>query len=154
MRHKAIICDIDNCLIDTSKIESTIISNNLTDADMFDFFEDKANDMQWVIKVTPLFQLLKFYYNSDYEIILLTARSKKIQGETYKFLTSGLPRLPKEIIIVSRGLDEEGIPDEILKANKLKSLLEDYDIEVAIDDKSKNCKMFKENGIFTVQVIL
>ena len=154
MKHKAIVCDIDNCLIDISKIDNVVAQGDITYNEVFAFFEEKANDLDWVVKTAPLFQLIKFYYESDYEIILLTARSRRIQEETYKFLTSGTPKLPKEIIIVSRGLSEEGIPDDELKKLKLEKILEDYDVEICIDDKAKNCEMFKKYGIFTLQVVI
>lgn len=150
MKRKAIICDIDNCLINISKIENEVLDESI---DPFEFFESKANNPDWVNKTSNLFKLINLYYDDDYEIILLTARSKRLQRETYKFLTSGLCRLPKEIIMICRGIDEEGIPDHILKESKLLKLLEDFYIELAIDDNQNNCDMFRRNGIYTLKVI-
>lgn len=154
MKRKAIICDIDNCLIDISGLEEVVGNADFkSDRYALEFFELNANDTRWVKKNQSLFDLVNLYHQDNYEIILLTARSKRLQSDTYKFLTSGNIRLPREIIIISRGIDEEGIPDYELKESKLQKILEDFDVELAIDDNQGNCDMFKRNGIFALKVV-
>lgn len=152
MKQKAIICDIDGCLLDTSKIYDEATQRNLEGAEFFNFFDRRANDPKYAVKNLTLFDLLNFFKSEGYTIIILTARTIKIQSETYQYLTEGYKALPKDIVMVSRLVSDYGLPDYLVKESKLDSLLKDYDIRLAIDDNFDNLEMFRRNNIKTIGV--
>lgn len=150
MLRKAIICDIDGCLLDTSKIDKHC--EGMLSKEFWEFFETHANDANYSKKNKNVFDLVNLYYQEEYEIILLTARSKRIAKQTYFYLTEGKIRLPKEILLVCRDENEDGIADVDIKQRRLTKLLEDYDIRIAIDDREENCVLFARNNILAMQV--
>lgn len=152
MKQKAIICDIDGCLLDTSRIYNEAEKENIVGAAFFNFFDRRANDPKYSVKNSAMFDLVNFFKKEGYAIIILTARTIKIQSETYQYLTEGYKALPKDIIMVSRLISDYGLPDYMVKENKLEALRKDYDIRLAIDDNLYNLEMFRRNNIETVGV--
>jgi predicted secreted acid phosphatase len=152
MKQKAIICDIDGCLLDTSRIYNEAEEKNIVGAAFFNFFDRRANDPKYSVKNSAMFDLVNFFKKEGYAIIILTARTIKIQSETYQYLTEGYKALPKDIIMVSRLISDYGLPDYMVKENKLEALRKDYDIRLAIDDNLYNLEMFRRNNIETVGV--
>ena len=152
MKQKAIICDIDGCLLDTSRIYNEANEREIFGAEFFNFFDRRANNPKYAIKNSAMFDLVNFFKSEGYVIIILTARTIKIQSETYHYLTEGYKSLPKDIVMVSRLISDYGLPDYMVKESKLDSLRKDYDIRLAIDDNLENIKMFNRNNISTIGV--
>ena len=152
MKQKAIICDIDGCLLDTSRIYNEANERGIVGAEFFNFFDRRANNPKYAIKNSAMFDLVNFFKKEGYTVIILTARTIKIQSETYQYLTEGCKALPKDIIMVSRLISDYGLPDYMVKENKLEALRKDYDIRLAIDDNPYNLEMFRRNNIETVGV--
>lgn len=142
---KAIICDIDGCLLDTSGIE-------IKDND-FKSFHEKANSPIWSWKKISLFNLLNNYTELGYKVILLTARSEEIRHQTYNYLIkSGGTILKGKPILLMRKIGDTR-PAHEMKEELLLEQMKNYYIEFAIDDEQENCEMFRNYGILTFKVI-
>lgn len=66
---KAIICDIDGCVIDTSRIYEEIAEKGITGADKFAYFEEYANDPAKALINQQLVDILEFLRLQGYKII-------------------------------------------------------------------------------------
>ena len=148
-KQKAIICDIDGCLLDTSYIHRSIDSLGLEGAEKWRFFESLANDIKVVRFNKNLANILKTFADSGMKIILLTARSESIKYQTKL-------RLNYEIndkfnyTLLMRPINDTSDPQTV-KFIHLKKILEEYDVILAIDDEDENLKMFAFNGIFVMK---
>lgn len=151
MKQKAIICDIDGCLLDTLNIHKQIEELGLTGALKWRYFEAGANDIKTVKFNRNLANVLKTFADTGIKIILLTARSEAIRYSTKL-------RLDYEINaafsykLLMRSMGDSNDP-HIVKYLHLKKILEEYDVILAIDDEDANLKMFAANGIFVMKPI-
>lgn len=144
---KAIICDIDGCVIDTSRIYEEIAEKGITGADKFAYFEEYANDPAKALINQQLVDILEFLRMQGYKIIFSTARSKAIKIGTITRLRSCM--LYSDIYM--RDLDDLRPAAEV-KADHLKQIKEFYDVHIAIDDEDDNLKMFSQNNILAMKV--
>lgn len=145
---KAIICDIDGCVIDTSRIYEEIAEKGITGADKFAYFEEYANDPAKALINQPLVDILEFLRMQGYKIIFSTARSKAIKVGTITRLRGCMMYSD----IYMRDLDDFRPAAEV-KADHLKRIKEFYDVHIAIDDEDDNLKMFSQNNILAMKVI-
>ena len=145
---KAIICDIDGCVIDTSRIYEEIAEKGITGVDKFAYFEEYANDPAKALINQQLVDILEFLRMQGYKIIFSTARSKAIKIGTITRLRSCM--LYSDIYM--RELDDLRPAAEV-KADHLKRIKEFYDVQIAIDDEDDNLKMFSQNNILAMKVI-
>lgn len=152
MKHKAVVCDIDGCLLDVSKLYLEIHKRGLKGQEMLDFFHENANNPQYAEKIEGIFNLLDTFVQSKYKIIILTARRDIIAKPTLHYLLEGGIYLDyiTELIVKP---EEEGVPSHIFKKKELEKLREKYDIELVIDDKYTNCATFKEMGFTVLRVL-
>lgn len=149
---KAIICDIDGCLLNTEKVFEEILRKKLKGNDKWDYFHKQANNPSLVSKNRKLFDMLNNYKKLNYQVILLTARSMEIYSDTYHYLTQGEGVNLEIPLLLMRKLDDRR-PAYIVKQEILNELQKEYYIELAIDDEAENCEMFKRNGILTLKVV-
>ena len=78
-------------------------------------------------------------------IVILTARSAHYEGETKEWLKKN--DIPYDELVM-RPADDSKTKDAPLKEKLLKSkILPKYDVVKAYDDRKKNIKMFRANGI-------
>lgn len=150
MKDKAIICDIDGCLLDVSKLYKEIHSRHLIGQEMWDFFHKNANNPEYATKIKEVFELLN---SLDCKIILLTARRDLIAKSTLHYLLEGKVKLNNISQLIVRSEELEGIPSHIFKKAELLKLKEQYDIQVVIDDEYTNCATFKEMGFTVLRVL-
>lgn len=146
---KAIICDIDGCIMDTSRIYEEIAEKGITGAEKFAYFEQYANDPAKALINHQLAEILKFLNAQGYKIIFSTARSIVIKLRT-------MIRLRDELGFIGdlyvRGKNDFR-PSAEVKADHLRRIKEYYDVHIAIDDEDENLKMFSENNILAMKVI-
>lgn len=153
MKPKAIVCDIDGCLLDVSKLYLEIHKRGLKGQEMWNFFHENANNLQYVDKIEEIFNLLDIFVQSKYKIIILTARRDIIAKSTLHYLLEGGIYLDYITELIVRPEDEEGVPSHIFKKKELEKLRERYDIELVIDDEYTNCATFKEMGFTVLRVL-
>lgn len=147
-RRKAIICDIDGCLLDTDKVLKNSEEKGYKGELKWEYFHEHANNPEFVSKNQRLFELLNKFEKEGYIIILLTARSIEIADDTIKYLLSGNIKLTKFPYYLGRPLSDYR-PSQEFKEDAIKELIttSNFDILFAIDDDLNNWKMFHRNGI-------
>lgn len=149
-KQKAIICDIDGCIIDTSRIYEEIAEKGITGAGKFAYFEQYANDPAKASINYHLVEILKFLRTQGYKIIFSTARSVVIKVSTMIRLRDVLGFVGA---LYMRDKNDFRPAAEV-KADHLRRIKEYYDVHIAIDDEDENLKMFSENNILAMKVIM
>lgn len=149
MKKKAIICDIDGCLLDTAFIHQEIEEKGLEGVAKWRYFETYANDIELVNFNQNLGSILEILAQNGYEIILLTARSENIRNATVRKIKLNLNC---KFELYMRPTNDISPACEIKKKH-LKELKENYDVYLAIDDEDENLKMFSNNGLFVMKAI-
>lgn len=148
MKKKAIICDIDGCLLDTAHIHKDIKELGLEGLDKWRYFEMYANDID--VKFNHnLGGLLESLARNGYEIILSTARNENIKHRTILKLKSNLDCEFKLYMRASNDIS----PACEVKKKHLKQIQEEYIVEMAIDDEDANLDMFSKKGLFVMKAI-
>jgi hydroxymethylpyrimidine pyrophosphatase-like HAD family hydrolase len=152
MKQKAIICDIDGVLLDTSHIFERIEKAGLTGDEMWDFFNRHANDYDVEVD-SRIVELLETFANQGFRIIFLTARSIEIEKQTRAKIELAIARFSESIfdflLIMrpSRNTDSA----EKMKESWLQLLRQKYNVMFAIDDDDKNCEMFAKNNLLVMK---
>lgn len=148
MKKRAIICDIDGCLLNTDYIHQEIKEKGLEGAAKWRYFETYANDID-VNFNHNLGGLLESLARDGYEIILSTARNENIRHQTILKLRINLDCKFKLYMRASNDIS----PACEVKRKHLKQIQEEYAVEMAIDDEDANLKMFSSNGLFVMKAI-
>lgn len=148
MKKKAIICDIDGCLLDTAHIHEDIKELGLEGIDKWRYFEMYANDIDVNFNYN-LGGLLESLARNGYEIILSTARSESIKHRTILKLKTNLNCEFKLYMRASNDIS----PACEVKRKHLKQIQEEYAVEMAIDDEDANLDMFSKKGLFVMKAI-
>lgn len=145
---KAIICDIDGCLLNTDKIFEDIEEKGLKSEEKWQYFHKNANNPAYSIKNKQLFCLLNKFEDLGYTIIILTARCNSIAYETGNYLTNGEIKLNHFPYYMGRIIGDYR-PSDVIKQENLEEIIGKnlFDIEFAIDDELKNWQMFQRMGI-------
>lgn len=143
MCNKAIVCDLDNTLIMTAQL--------LGEPNNWQYFRDNC-DREDVTVNESVKNLICFYAIFGYEIIFLTARDECIAKKTNKHL---LRIFNMDYPFWELYMRDEGDLREAheMKKSKLIDLIDDYDIELFIDDEEQNCLMAKELGLTVLRVV-
>lgn len=145
---KAVICDIDGCLLDTRAILKEATEKTTNDAEKWRYFEAYANDRNKVPFNYILGEVLNSLRDSGYKIIFSTARSEAIKVNTKIRLRSELGFMGD---LYMRALDDLGPADQV-KYKHLKQIREYYDPQIAIDDEDANINMFSGNGLLVMKL--
>lgn len=153
MKKKIIICDIDGCLVDTAHLLENC--EQLGENEKWEKFNrnccNSDNKKNW--------NLIEIIDTLDthlvHKTIFLTTRSASIYKQTYQMLKSmfDFDSFGMAFSLLMRPADDNTTPSYVIKEGYIKKLKEQFDIVCAIDDDSRNCQMYKDNGIFTLQVI-
>ena len=150
---KAIVCDIDGCLLDTSSVFKEIEKQGLTGSKKWDYFNTNANGAD--VQFNPILsQILEHFSILNYKIILLTARCESIRHQTmFKINNENrLAGLDYNYALYMRKEDDKSKSWESKQKN-LEEIKNQYSIIVAIDDDDDNCRMFNRNNILTMKAI-
>ncbi len=147
---KAIICDIDGCVLDTSAIYKEIERLNLEGQRKWMFFETFANDSKMSVFNQTLGNWLVSQYIKGINIIFLTARSEKIRYNTRTRLNKEFKNV-LDYCLLMRAKDDLD-PAHIVKEKHLKTILERYEVILAIDDEQPNLDMFNRYGLLVKKV--
>ncbi|MEI8128016.1 MAG: HAD family acid phosphatase [bacterium] len=147
-KQEIVICDIDGCLIDTSWIFDHTEEMEINQK--WDFFNRNANnhDNKINFDLVALIDKLKFF--AGYKIFFVTSRSDIIYKDTLRMLKRLFSH--EDIVLLMRS-EGDISPSHEIKEKILSDLKEKYKIICAIDDEPNNCKMFKDNGILTMQIV-
>jgi 3-deoxy-D-manno-octulosonate 8-phosphate phosphatase KdsC-like HAD superfamily phosphatase len=149
MKKKAIICDIDGCLLDTAIIHKEIEQKDLIGAQKWAYFERFANNIDKVSFNYNLGIALEALAKVGINIILLTARSESIRKSTARRLDMQLNCKYK---LVMRNFGDEDTP-RVIKKRHLENILKEYEVILAIDDEDENLKMFSAMGLFVMKAL-
>lgn len=152
-KEKAIVVDIDGCLLDVSSLYKEVHNRQLEGESFWNFFHKNANNPQYAEKVHEIFTLVNLYESAGYKIIILTARRDLIGAETLNYLLSGPVKLSNISILVCRSQEMEGMPSHLYKKQEILKLRELYDIELIIDDEYNNCATFRDLDFTVLRVI-
>ena len=147
-KRKAVICDIDGCLLDTSQIFKEIEEKGLQGNEKWAYFERYANDRDKAKFNFILADVLNCLRNQGYKIIFSTARSEAIRINTKIRLQTDLGFMGD---LFMRPLGNINPAAEV-KAEHLKSIKGFYNACIAIDDEDENLKMFSKNGLLAVKL--
>lgn len=144
---KAVICDIDGCLLDSQGVLEEAELNTTNSNDKWRYFEKYANDRDKVAFNYALGDILNNLRNGGYKIIFSTARSEAIKIGTRIRLKTELGFTGD---LYMRPLDNFDSSADV-KAKHLKTIRNYYDVLMAIDDDESNIKMFSESGLQTLK---
>ncbi len=144
---KAVICDIDGCLLDSQGVLEEAEANTTNSNDKWRYFEKYANDRNKVAFNYVLGNMLNDMRNNGYKIIFSTARSEAIKIATKIRLKAELGFMGD---LYMRPLDNFDSSADV-KAMHLKTIKNYYDVRMAIDDDESNIKMFSESGLRTIK---
>lgn len=142
---KAIICDIDGCILDSSAIYTEIYRLNLKGANKWLFFETYANDSEYVKFNKNLGEWLFNQTQKGIAIIFLTARSENIRYQTRLRLIEEFKK-GFDFKLLMRAKDDTD-PPHVCKEKHMRDILAAYDVILAIDDEQKNLDMFNKYGL-------
>lgn len=148
MKKEIVICDIDGCLIDTAWIFDK--TGNMQIDEKWDFFNRNANNSDNKINFDLVNLIDKLKCFAGYKIFFVTSRSDIIYRETLRMLKGLFSHEDIQLLMRREGDTSESREVKELIINKLR---EEYRIICAIDDDPANCKMFKDNGILTMQIV-
>lgn len=139
MKPAAIIIDLDGTLIDTPYVPQSQYAT--IDWELYNENNISAPEFTWCAKMVDL------YHKSGYEIVFLTARddSERTRAATLAWLKAHF-HFPIKHLYMRTPKDfrhDDIIKEEILESKILPFFL----IEFAIDDKKRNCEMFRKHGV-------
>ena len=147
-RPKAIICDIDGCLLDTRAVLKVAEATAQNEAQKWQIFENYANDRDKVAFNYILGEVLKSLRDSGYKIVFSTARSEAIKVDTKIRLRTELGFMGD---IYMRRIGDLRPAAEV-KAEHFRLIREYYDPQIAIDDEDENIKMFANKGLLVMKL--
>ena len=147
-KQDAIICDIDNTLLDSSIPEyamdqMTRLFDVKTGFEAFDGLAHKCIKNEWCYRL--LYELTN---SKTIEVLFITARGDNLRLLTESYLTFDF----NWKLFMRQSGDRR--PDPIVKEEIIEQLECKYNFILAIDDKEENCAMFKSHGIPVLKVYL
>ena len=155
MKEKAIICDIDGVILDSSQVFKEIEEQGLTGDAKWEYFDRHANGLH-VYPEKRMIKIIHSFYQQGYKIIFSTARSERIKMETSCRLVSDFqyyePKGAFEAKLLMRPIGDYS-PSAEIKEKHLEDIKKEYDIVCSFDDDDSNCAMFERNKILTFKVV-
>lgn len=147
MKRKAIVIDIDNCVLDTQFIIEEIFKLGLKGDEKWEYFYENCNSDR-VKVISEMKDILKSLYN-EYFIILSTARNAKNWKQTSEKIKQENIWLYIEKIYMR---DENDFrPACEVKREHLLQIMEEFNVIAFIDDDLQNCEVAKELGILALR---
>ena len=134
-KHKAEVFDLDGTLADTKKYEKHHKHRH----------EDFAKEALSSPTIDKNVDKLKKAQKKGKDVVILTARSGHYEKETRQWLEKHHIH-PKELVM--RPKEDSKTPDQIIKDRLFrKDVKPKFNVTAAYDDKNKNVKMFKREGV-------
>ena len=158
MKRKAIVCDIDGVLLNSSHIMQEAEDLELYGDLKWDYFYNHCNDVE-VIEETKVF--IDSFVHATYEVevepnvitidsvtlIVSTARNEKCRVET-------IDKLARHEIFFNRMYmrkQDDRRPASEVKREHLLQIMEEFDVIAFIDDDIENCEMAKSLGVLALR---
>ena len=143
---KAIICDIDQCLLD-SLVPIQLMGRGLDIGLLEKNYWDQFYDNLYLCKKNEwCYELLNRFAKDDITVLFITGRQEKARKQTEAFFDFNFKY--KLYMRPNGNLDS----DAKVKHKILKKLAKEYNILFALDDRESNCKVYRSFGITTLKV--
>jgi len=160
MKRKAIVCDIDGCILQTDFILQEIHELGLKGNEKWEYFYKNCNSDR--VEIIPeIKKYIDSFVHATYEVevepnvitidsvtlIVSTARNEKCRIET-------IDKLARHEIFFDRMYmrkDSDFRHAHEVKREHLLKIMEDFDIVAFIDDDIENCEMAKSLGILSLR---
>ncbi len=148
---KAIICDIDQCLLDSlvpveMKNIAKTFGHNLSESEAWNHFYDNLHlckRNEWCFNL-----LENMTFCDDITIAFITGREERARKSTESYLKFSHP-IDWVLYMRPNGCLDE---DCDVKTKILNEIKDEYDFIFALDDREANCNVYQSFGITTLQV--
>ena len=165
MKRKAIVIDIDNCVLNTQFILDEIHKLGLKGEEKWDYFYNHCNDVEVISETKKFLDTIDSGYyvtkeniidgfdsythcdRQKYVIIISTARNEKCREATEDKLWDEGIRW--DYLYMRK--DGDLRPAHEVKREHLLQIMEEFDVIAFIDDDLQNCEMAKELGILSLR---
>jgi len=147
MKRKAIVIDIDNCVLDTQFILDEIHKFGLKGEEKWEYFYKNCNSDRVTLMSGIKDMLGEMYW--DTPIIISTARNEKCKEATLNKLWKEGFIIPDDAIFMRSYYDLR--PASEVKREHLIEIMKEFDVIAFIDDDIDNCEMAKELGILSLR---
>ena len=136
---KAVVFDLDGTIADTEDPNANHKTNH-------DGFRNHARNASTFPEMVDKVRKAK---EKGMDVVILTARSAHYRKDTKEWLNEH--NIPYDALYM-RPVDDDR-KDKVVKRSLLKKeILPDFNVKKAFDDKKKNVKMFRKQGIKAEQV--
>ena len=145
---KAIICDIDQCLLDSTIpiMMKETAKSTLPEEEAWDLF---YNNLHLCKKNEWCYTLLEqMTLNTDIKVVFITGREERARKHTKAFLKFNHP-IDWDLYMRPTGCLDE---DAKVKRDIMNTIKDDYNWLFALDDRESNCSVFNDYGITTLKV--
>ena len=145
----AIICDIDQCLLDS--LQPIMLKNiaERTGVEPQEYWDHFYNNLHLCKRNEWCFELLeRFTTNNDITVLFITGREEKARKVTESFFKFKNNFKYKLYMRPNNNYDN----DSDVKKEILNNIVDDYEILFALDDREDNCQVFRSFGITTLKV--
>jgi predicted secreted acid phosphatase len=149
LKLKAVICDIDNCLVDSSSIAKYWPTDKYS-REQWDEYQTHINECTINIWCRDLIIGLN---DLNYFIIFVTGREDRNNQRNDTIIQIGKNlRLNKCLLLMRKENDYRD--DHIVKEELYNEFIKDYfNIKLAIDDMSANAELWKRLGITSLLIM-
>lgn len=147
--NRAIICDIDQCLLDSLQPLLLMESGQRQGLSPTEYWDLFYNNLHLCKRNEWCFELLdKLTVNNDITVLFITGREEKARKVTESFLKFNTNFKYKLFMRPNNNFDN----DYEVKKRILEAIMNYYDVIFALDDREDNCQMFRSFGITTLKV--
>lgn len=150
MKKKCIICDIDGVIFETAGLLKKFEA--LPEAEKWNQFNLHATLLDVNVSYDLIDIIEAYAEKHNAAIAFVTARSDVIYSKTLRQLLHYFTKTKAQNCGLYMRKEGDTSSSAKVKAKILKTLEEEFEIILAIDDEKANCEMFKRHGIFTMQV--
>ena len=150
MKRKAIVIDIDNCVLNTQFILDEIHKLGLKGEDKWEYFYKNCNSDR-VLRMKGAIELFRQFSNSGNApyIFFSTARNEKCKEATLNKLWKEGFIIPDDAIFMRPYYDLRSACE--VKREHLIEIMKEFDIIAFIDDDLQNCEMAKSLGVLALR---
>lgn len=146
---RAIICDIDQCLLDSLQpimLKERGLATGLPEKEAWDLF---YNNLHLCKRNEWCFELLEqFTKHNNVTVLFITGREERARKHTEAYFNFK-HKFEYKMYMRKNGCLE---PDAKVKHEILQDLVNEYEILFAIDDREPNCQVYRSFGITTLKV--
>jgi phosphoglycolate phosphatase-like HAD superfamily hydrolase len=148
VKRKAVIFDLDGTLCNYNH-RRPLITGSKKDWDAFLSACDKDTPNRWAVKLVQMYS----YPPAGYRIMFVTGRGREYEEKTRAWIYSylGWGRLQNRYALYMRPEKDSRPDDEIKKEIYLRDIEPFFDVEVVIDDRTREVKMWRSLGLTCLQ---